>query len=106
LSDQSFGPTHSNRKYHLHLVIIFLPYSPQVTPKFCKRYADVGLVVQRALEEYRDDVRTRGFPSEQYSPYAIPDGDYEAFEKEAGKAGLLRKSRKAHVHDEEHIKLY
>lgn len=79
----------------------------QVTPKFCKRYADVGLVVQRALEEFRDDVRSRGFPSGQYSPYAIPEHELEAFEKAAKKAGLLRKSRKAApVVEEEQIKLY
>lgn len=77
-----------------------------MAPKFCKRYADVGLLVQRALEDYRDDVRSRSFPSEQYSPYAIPDPEYEAFETAASNAGLLRKSRKAAAQEEEHIKLY
>jgi 3-methyl-2-oxobutanoate hydroxymethyltransferase len=36
------------------------------TPKFCRQYAQINQVMQRAIAKYRDDVVTRQFPSKEY----------------------------------------
>ncbi len=40
---------------------------PRFTPRFAKRYADLGTAVQDALLHYADDVRTRAFPEDRHS---------------------------------------
>lgn len=40
---------------------------PRFTPRFAKRYAEVGAAVQEALRRYADDVRAGDFPEEQHS---------------------------------------
>jgi 3-methyl-2-oxobutanoate hydroxymethyltransferase len=40
---------------------------PGFCPKFVRRYADVGSVIQDAVSRYIDDVRSSGFPSEAES---------------------------------------
>ena len=37
------------------------------TPKFVKKYADLGQVIQKALESYRDEVQSGAFPTDQHS---------------------------------------
>ena len=37
------------------------------TPKFVKRYAEVGTIVREAVESYIDDVKTARFPTEAYA---------------------------------------
>lgn len=39
----------------------------ETTPKFVKKYAAMESVVTKAVKEYAKDVRTRKFPSEQYT---------------------------------------
>ena len=48
----------------------------KVTPRFSKRYAQIGEHIQRGLEEYAREVRSGAFPGEQYSPYKMA-GDEE-----------------------------
>lgn len=57
--------------YHDLLGMMQHPHHAKVTPKFCKKYASVGLVIQEALSEYAKDVETRSFPSARYSPYRL-----------------------------------
>lgn len=40
-----------------------------MSPSFCKQYAQVGPIVQQALEQYREEVAAGTFPSAEYSPY-------------------------------------
>ena len=47
--------------------------------RFVKRYADVGTEIQRALEAYAEDVRSRAFPSAEHT-YAIPAEELALFE--------------------------
>ena len=49
-------------------------------PRFVKRYAEVGPMIQKALEEYRDDVAARRFPGNEHT-YEIPEEALEAFRK-------------------------
>lgn len=61
--------------YHDMLGLMQHPHHAKVTPKFCKRYASIGDIIQKALGEYVSDVESRAFPSEQYSPYKMAEGE-------------------------------
>jgi 3-methyl-2-oxobutanoate hydroxymethyltransferase len=63
------------------------PHHAKVTPKFCKKYANVGTDIQKALLEYVEDVESKGFPTEAHSPYAIPDGELHALGRALKKQG-------------------
>ncbi|ROV87159.1 hypothetical protein VSDG_09967 [Cytospora chrysosperma] len=49
-------------------------------PKFVKRYGDVWSESLRALEAYRDEVRSRAYPAPEHT-YPISKEELEAFEK-------------------------
>jgi 3-methyl-2-oxobutanoate hydroxymethyltransferase len=53
------------------------------SPRFVKRYADLGAQITKALEQFADEVRTGAFPEEQHT-YAMPDDELDAFD-----AGLV-----------------
>lgn len=44
--------------YHDLLGMMQHPHYVKVTPKFCKQYASLGLVIQDALRQYTEDVRS------------------------------------------------
>ena len=48
------------------------------SPRFVKRYADVGTEIRRALEAFAADVRSGSFPEDQHT-YAMPEEELEAF---------------------------
>jgi 3-methyl-2-oxobutanoate hydroxymethyltransferase len=48
------------------------------SPRFVKRYADVGTEIRKALETYADEVRTGRFPEDQHT-YSMPEEELEAF---------------------------
>jgi 3-methyl-2-oxobutanoate hydroxymethyltransferase len=52
------------------------------TPKFAKRFADVGTMIAEAAAEYAADVRARRFPAEEHC--------YGLSAKDGGKAGSKR----------------
>ncbi|HEY7207600.1 MAG TPA: 3-methyl-2-oxobutanoate hydroxymethyltransferase [Gaiellaceae bacterium] len=56
-----------------------LGYYRGQTPRFVKRYADLGAVISDALERFAEDVRSGGFPKEQHT-YAMPEEELAAFE--------------------------
>ncbi|PYI24846.1 hypothetical protein BO86DRAFT_392806 [Aspergillus japonicus CBS 114.51] len=49
-------------------------------PKFVKKYADVWGEAIKGIEQYRDEVKSRAYPSEQYT-YAIPKEELAEFER-------------------------
>jgi 3-methyl-2-oxobutanoate hydroxymethyltransferase len=51
------------------------------SPRFVKRYAEVGEEIKRALERYAEDVRTGRFPGEQHT-YAMPEEELREFTAE------------------------
>lgn len=63
-------------------------YLLQVTPKFCKQYARVGDVINKALLEYKEEVTNGSFPSPSHSPYKMNADDVNGFFKELEKLGL------------------
>ena len=48
------------------------------SPRFVKRYADVGTEIRRALEAYAEEVRSGRFPEDQHT-YAMPEEELAAF---------------------------
>jgi 3-methyl-2-oxobutanoate hydroxymethyltransferase len=50
------------------------------SPRFVKRYAEVGETIRAALETFAADVRERRFPEEQHT-YAMPDDELAIFEQ-------------------------
>eukprot|EP00586_Coscinodiscus_wailesii_P022875 CAMPEP_0172499360 /NCGR_PEP_ID=MMETSP1066-20121228/126176_1 /TAXON_ID=671091 /ORGANISM="Coscinodiscus wailesii, Strain CCMP2513" /LENGTH=304 /DNA_ID=CAMNT_0013273063 /DNA_START=28 /DNA_END=940 /DNA_ORIENTATION=+ len=66
--------------YHDLLGMSSHPHHESFCPKFCKKYADVGNVISRALDEFREDVTGGVFPSEEYSPYKMSEGEKKKLE--------------------------
>lgn len=64
------------------------PHHAKVTPKFCKRYAEVGHIIQDALTRYRQEVSEGVFPGQQYSPYSIQPAEVEALVQQLNQAGM------------------
>jgi len=50
------------------------------SPRFVKRYAELGAEIERALAAYAADVRERRFPEERHT-YAMPEEELAAFEE-------------------------
>ncbi|MCC6222627.1 MAG: 3-methyl-2-oxobutanoate hydroxymethyltransferase [Thermoleophilia bacterium] len=48
------------------------------SPRFVKRYAEIGVEIRSALERYAADVRSGAFPGEEHS-YAMPDEELTLF---------------------------
>jgi 3-methyl-2-oxobutanoate hydroxymethyltransferase len=48
------------------------------SPRFVKRYVDLGPAVKDALERYAADVRSGAFPEEEHT-YSIPDDELASF---------------------------
>jgi 3-methyl-2-oxobutanoate hydroxymethyltransferase len=57
--------------------------------KFVRRYGDAGALIRSAIEEYREDVERRAFPSDEES-YHLPEPARRALEA-TEKTGTLRK---------------
>lgn len=60
----------------------------QVTPKFCKQYARVGDVINKALSDYKEEVTSGSFPGPDHSPYKISSTDFNGFFNELQRLGL------------------
>ncbi|XP_060668503.1 3-methyl-2-oxobutanoate hydroxymethyltransferase 1, mitochondrial isoform X1 [Ziziphus jujuba] len=74
--------------YHDLLGMLQHPHHAKVTPKFCKQYARVGDVINKALVEYKEEVSSGKFPGPAFSPYKISSTDVSAFLNELQKLGL------------------
>ncbi|KAI8545059.1 hypothetical protein RHMOL_Rhmol07G0013000 [Rhododendron molle] len=62
--------------------------SGQVTPKFCKQFARVGDVINKALSEYKEEVRNGSFPGPSHTPYKINAAEVDGFLTELQRLGL------------------
>ena len=59
-----------------------LGYYEGHSPRFVKRYADLGTTITEALERYAAEVRSGAFPEPQHT-YAMPEEERAAFEAAA-----------------------
>lgn len=74
--------------YHDLLGMLQHPHHAKVTPKFCKQYAHVGDVINKALLQYKEEVTSGSFPGPGHSPYKISASDVDSFSNELQKLGL------------------
>ncbi|KMT20404.1 hypothetical protein BVRB_1g004000 [Beta vulgaris subsp. vulgaris] len=74
--------------YHDLLGMLQHPHHAKVTPKFCKQYAHVGDVINKALVEYKDEVTKGSFPGPAHSPYKISASEVDGFLDELKRMGL------------------
>ncbi|XP_004308335.1 PREDICTED: 3-methyl-2-oxobutanoate hydroxymethyltransferase-like [Fragaria vesca subsp. vesca] len=74
--------------YHNLLGMMQHPHYAKVTPKFCKQYAHVGDIINRALLEYKEEVNSGAFPGASQSPYKINAADVDGFVSELQRMGL------------------
>jgi len=56
------------------------PHHEQFVPKFCKRYAQVGHIIQDGLLEYKREVESGTFPGDSFSPYVMKEEEKVAFD--------------------------
>ncbi|MFD2371733.1 3-methyl-2-oxobutanoate hydroxymethyltransferase [Brevibacillus sp. GCM10020057] len=57
-------------------VLVFhdvLGYASQITPKFVKRYADIGAAIKEAVASYVSEVENRSFPASEHVFHASED---------------------------------
>jgi len=54
------------------------------TPKFVKRYANVGEIMVKAFSEYISDVKNQKFPEEKHT-YRMPPEEAQRFQEMIGK---------------------
>eukprot|EP00658_Telonema_sp_P-2_P027306 TRINITY_DN21113_c0_g1_i1.p1 TRINITY_DN21113_c0_g1~~TRINITY_DN21113_c0_g1_i1.p1 ORF type:complete len:163 (+),score=58.86 TRINITY_DN21113_c0_g1_i1:123-611(+) len=73
--------------YHDLLGMMQHHHHAKVAPKFCKQYASVGEHIEAALLEYTQEVKAEVFPGSDYSPYTMPQEQFELFREQA--AALL-----------------
>ncbi len=56
-----------------------LGYFEAFTPKFVKKYANLGEAIEKAFREYSDDVKAGKFPEEKHC-YRMVEGEHEKLE--------------------------
>uniref|UniRef100_A0A803NXC4 3-methyl-2-oxobutanoate hydroxymethyltransferase n=1 Tax=Cannabis sativa TaxID=3483 RepID=A0A803NXC4_CANSA len=74
--------------YHDLLGMLQHPHHAKVTPKFCKQFACVGDVINKALLEYKKEVTQGCFPGPAHTPYKINSAYVGDFSNELQKLGL------------------
>jgi 3-methyl-2-oxobutanoate hydroxymethyltransferase len=67
--------------YHDILGILHHPHYEKHIPSFCKRYSTLGSNIHHALSQYRSEVLSGDFPSAEFSPYKMSEGETIKFEK-------------------------
>lgn len=56
------------------------PHHEQFVPKFCKKYAQVGHIIQEGLLQYKKEVESGEFPGESFSPYVMKEDEKKIFD--------------------------
>jgi len=84
------------------------PHHEEFVPKFCKKYASVGLHINDGLAQFKREVEEGTFPGREYSPYHMNTGEETIFD------ALLSKQDQVHAKadaakeslDDEELSLY
>lgn len=99
--------------FHDMLGMTSHPQHNQFVPKFCKKYAQLGHVIEEGLQQYKTDVESGAFPGTEFSPYVMKEEEKKAFEellaKDATERQVVhqRKALEYTQHDEyEKLSLY
>jgi 3-methyl-2-oxobutanoate hydroxymethyltransferase len=66
-------------------------YSNGYLPKFVKKYADIHELINRAVQEYMDDVKKGKFPDDNHSYHLKPELLQKIIERDTGTSGKKKK---------------
>jgi 3-methyl-2-oxobutanoate hydroxymethyltransferase len=72
--------------------LLNLTFAPPA--KFVRRYADVGALIRAAIENYREDVEHRAFPSDEES-YHLPEAARQSLKTNRDELPIVAALRKA-----------
>lgn len=95
--------------YHDMFGILSNAHHKKVAPKFSKQFNEVGRMIDQGMRDYCREVREGKFPSEQYSPYRIPEEDLEqvaGMVDRIKEKGASQKSSTSDVGNEDHVTVY
>lgn len=99
--------------YHDMLGILNHPHHQNVAPKFSKAFANAGSLIDQGLRDYCAQVRSRQFPDAAFSPYTIPDDEFEQLERivedmNTSNSNIVKKTneQKQVIDADETIKIY
>ena len=67
--------------FHDLLGMLSHPHHEEFVPKFCKRYARVGLEITDGLEQFKKEVEDGSFPGKDYSPYLMNEAEEAIFDE-------------------------
>lgn len=67
--------------FHDLLGMLSHPHHEEFVPKFCKKYASVGIHINDGLAQFRKEVEEGVFPGEDYSPYAMNEEEEAIFDE-------------------------
>lgn len=79
--------------FHDMLGMTSHPHHAQFVPKFCKRYAQLGHIIQEGLQQYKKDVESGTFPGDDFSPYVMKDDEAIAFNSLLANDAMERQSQ-------------
>lgn len=97
--------------FHDMLGMTSHPHHAQFVPKFCKKYAQLGHIIQEGLQEYKKEVESGVFPGESFSPYVMKDEEKVAFAKLLAQDAKERKlkhkeAEEAYIKHDEYERLH
>ena len=67
--------------FHDLLGMLSHPHHEEFVPKFCKKYASVGLHINDGLAQFKKEVEDGVFPGNEYSPYAMSEEEETIFDQ-------------------------
>jgi hypothetical protein len=76
--------------------------SPPCPHTCCCPLLQVGTVIQEALQQYRDEVASRQFPSSRFSPYKIPGGEVATLVEELKQRGMAHVAEAVETYSAQH----
>ena len=98
--------------FHDLLGMLSHPHHEEFVPKFCKKYASVGLHINDGLAQFKKEVEDGVFPGNEYSPYAMSEEEETIFDQlmsddaEKGKNEVSATSEAKDEEDSEQLSLY
>jgi 3-methyl-2-oxobutanoate hydroxymethyltransferase len=99
--------------FHDLLGMLSHPHHEEFVPKFCKKYASVGIEITNGLAQFKEEVENGVFPGNEYSPYKMSKAEEELFNElmknnptEEGETRRASSSSSQDSDDSEPLNLY
>jgi 3-methyl-2-oxobutanoate hydroxymethyltransferase len=76
------------------------PHHEEFVPKFCKKYASVGIHINDGLAQFKKEVEEGSFPGREYSPYVMTKEEESSFNDLMARENKKEKSSRLGRDDE------